>query len=314
MRPFSLLLILLMTSLFAACTPASGSVEDGPVLVRQVTVVPTDLMPTRFLSPTPVRVTPEVLSPLDQVTVDAQFVIVTPTLPPSKTPTTTPTFTPTLTYTPTPTTTNTATATTFLLPTSEFVVITQPVAAPNNRICDSNWFFIQPRPESCPLYPPNASPGVYQEFQNGYMVWVGSQDAIYILYNDAGQPRWEVKRDYFLEGMPESAPEYDSAPASTLWQPRRGFGWLWRADAAVRSRIGWATQQWEEPFSVQVQTGNDGSVFISTPRSAVFVVFPNGLSWDRYLTGGSISGPTGSGGLGTVTDITPLAPIGAPGG
>lgn len=303
---FRVLLVAMLLSVFAACVPVSSGEPDGPVLVREVTVVPSEALPTRVLSPTPIRVTPEIQSPLSQVTVDAQFVIVTPTLPPSKTPTQTPTFTPTLTFTPTPTLTNTATATTFLLPTSEFIAITQPVAAPNNRICDSNWFFIQPRPQSCPMYPPNASAGVYQEFQNGYMIWVGSQDAIYLLYGDQGSPRWEVRRDYFLEGMSESAVEYDNAPLSNLWQPRRGFGWLWRADANIRSRIGWATQQWEEPFSVQVQTANDGAIFVSTPRGTVFALFPSGLNWEKYLTGSQ-------GGLGTVTQITPIAPI-VPGG
>lgn len=275
--------VLLLMLALAACGAEDAS-QDGPVLLQEVTVAPTDVQPTRVLSPTPLRPTPEVLSPLENITVEAQFVIVTPTLPPSKTPTQTPTFTPTPTLTPTPTPTSTATATTFLLPTSEIIEVTEAVAAPNDQICDTNWFFIQPRPESCPLYEPAASNGVFQEFENGYMVWVGSQDAIYVLYNDAVQPRWQVFRDYFNEGMPEESPEYADAPREGTWQPRRGFGLLWRDNAAVRNRIGWAVQEWEQPYSVQVQTGNDGTIFISTPRSILFGLLPSGVNWSQYPT------------------------------
>lgn len=266
--------------LAAGCVPERA--PQGPRLIQEVTLAPTEVLPTRFLSPTPPRLTPEIVSPLNNVTVDAQFVVVTPTLPPSKTPTPTPTFTPTPTITPTATMTNTSTATAFLLPTSELIALTAPVAVPNERICDSNWFFIQPRPDSCPLYPPNASAGVYQEFQNGTMIWVGSQDAIYVLFNDLAIPRWQVFRDFFDDGMAEESPDYIDAPHPTLWQPRRGFGLLWRDSAVVRNRIGWATQQWEEPYSVQVQTADNGSVFLNTPSTNVVALFPNGINWNRY--------------------------------
>jgi hypothetical protein len=215
-----------------------------------------------------------VLSPLNRVTVDAQFVVVTPTFPPSKTPTPTPTETPTPTATPTATSTTTSTATAFLLPTSEFEEVTQIVPVPNERICDSNWFFIEPRPANCPLYPPNASAGVYQEFENGIMLWVGSLDAIYVLYHDPRLPRWEAYRDFFEEGMAEESTDYAGAPTETLWQPRRGFGLLWRDSALVRNRIGWETQQWEQPYSVQAQTTENGKIFLSTPCSNVFALFP----------------------------------------
>src|SRR5690348_16357825 len=85
-----LLLFCLIVAL-AACEPANPS-GDGPLLVREVTLVPTEIGPTRFLSPTPIqatqaRPTGEVVSPLDVVTADARYIVVTPTLPPSKTPT-----------------------------------------------------------------------------------------------------------------------------------------------------------------------------------------------------------------------------------
>lgn len=272
--------------LLAACGSQSPAVNTGPRLVMDVTLAPTTPVVTRVLSPTPlVTATPptrEVLSPLELPTVDADFILVTPTLPPSKTPTQTPTITTTPTQSPTPSVTVTATATLPAFPTSIIQPITAVVAAPIQQICDSTWFFIEQRPANCPLAPPTVTQGVYQPFQNGYMIWLQSQDAIYVFYNDLVQPRWEVYRDQFDEGMPEDDPNFGEPPASGLWRPRRGFGMLWRSNSTVRDRIGWAVEQWEKPYSAQVQAAGDGSFFVNDATGAVFSVFPNGVEWGRY--------------------------------
>jgi hypothetical protein len=269
----------------AACTPPTDTPNNGLKLVSDVTLAPmTAVLQLQPLpqGATPVPPTPEVLSPLQQVTVDANFVLVTPTLPPSKTPTLTPTQSLTPTTTPTATTTVTVTATALVLPTSVIIPITREVAAPVQEVCASTWFFIQPRPPSCPLNPPNASQGVYQTFQNGYMVWVSSQDAIYVLYNDGLSPRWSAFRDYFTEGMPEVVGEYLNAPAPGLWQPRRGFGLLWRSNEGIRNRLGWGTMEWEQPYSVSVQTSRDGTLFISRPTTGIFALMPSNVAWNLY--------------------------------
>lgn len=275
--------------IITACQPTAITTVDGPVLVQQATVVATNNPLPQLVTPIPsaqipIRPTSEVMSPLDQVTVDAQFVIVTPTLPPSKTPTPTATQTETPTITPTTTMTNTATSTAFLLPTSEFIAITQPAAANANAICDTNWFFIEPRPNSCPQQPATASNGVFQQFQYGYMIWVGALDAIYVLYQDANQPRWEPYRDFFEETNPTMA-YLDADPRELspgYWSPRRGFGLLWEQNVEVRNRVGSAIQQWEQPYSVQVQTSSDGTIFISTPENFVFALIPNRINWEQY--------------------------------
>lgn len=268
---------------FTACTAPSEPIS-GLRLVSDVTLGPATLIPpTRIISPTPPPVTPEIVSPLQAITLDAAYVLVTPTLPPSKTPTLTPTQSLTPTQTQTPTTTVTATATIFLLPTSVIIPVTREVAAPANEVCETTWFFIQPRPPACPVNPPNSTQGVYQEFQTGYMIWVQSQDAIYVLYNDNRSPRWQVFRDYYVDGMDEVAGEYLEAPSPGLWQPRRGFGLLWRGDQILRSRVGWATQEWELPYPVKVQTARDGAIFISQPGdTAVFSLMPGGANWTLY--------------------------------
>jgi hypothetical protein len=290
------ILVCVLGVVLMACAPEGPTVPSGPVLVQQNTIEPTLAVPTRLLTETPfpnaqvdvsaptnIPANLEVLSPLEVVTVQADFIFVTPTHPPSKTPTTTPTFTPTITITPSPTVTVTATATRQLFPTSVIMPVEAPVSAPVDRICDSQWFFLEPRPASCPMAPPTASQGVYQEFENGYMIWLGALQAIYVMYNDYSYPRWQVFRDSFNENtMPWDDPQYANAPRANIWQPRRGFGLLWRGDANVRNRIGWATMEWESPYSMTVQQSADNSLFLTDPSNRVFGLFSNGTEWQRY--------------------------------
>ena len=279
-----LFLSLLLLVILTACD-ANQSDSSVPRLVQEVTLPPVTASPTRILSPTPEpQTTSEIVSPLDVFTLEAEYILVTPTLPPSKTPTRTPTISPTPTQTPTPSVTVTATATSPLFPTAIIQPVTAIVINPLPQVCDSQWFFIEPRPASCPLSPPTASQGVYQQFQNGFMIWVAPQDAIYVLYNDLTQPRWHVLKDYFEEGMVEDDPAYAVSPIPSTWQPRRGFGMLWRANTAVRGRIGWAVEQWEKPFSVIVQTAADGTIFLSDPVGGVFSLVPGNTNW-QYFSG-----------------------------
>lgn len=293
-----LLLSVFTSFVLAACGgQANTRVDSGPRLIGEISPQPTETALFGVPSPvatqaiaemTPTVSTPlaqptgEVRSPLQVATVEADFVLVTPTLPPTKTPTLTPTITQTPTRTPTPTLTATATATRPQFPTSVVIPVTAVIPQPLPQVCDSTWFFSEPRPPSCPLNPPLTGQGVFQAFQNGYMIWVGAQDAIYVFYNDSAAPRWEVRRDQFNEGMPEADAAYDDAPSPNTWQPRRGFGLLWRTDATIRNRIGWATQEWEQGYSVQVQTAGDGTVFISAADGSVFSAVPGGMLWNRY--------------------------------
>lgn len=135
------------------------------------------------------------------------------------------------------------------------------------------------------------------------MVWVGSLNLIYIMYSDGQAPRWMAYRDYFVEGMAETAGEYNNAPAPNLWQPRRGFGLLWRSNPAIRNRIGWAVQEWEQPYSVQIQRAVDGTIYISQPYpNTVFMLFANNTNWQQY--GINQSAP--------LVPIAPSAPDGMP--
>lgn len=294
------LLFLALLALFAlsACaTDPMGS--DGPRLLEEVALEATTPAPTRILSPTPSREggaaepTPitmmsELLSPLEVVTIEADFVVITPTLPPSKTPTVTPSNTSTPTITPTPSLTATSTLTQPAFPTSVIIPVTAPVINPIDELCDTQWEYIQPPPDGCPLAPPTVGQGVYQTFERGHMIWVGPWQAIYVLFDDGSAPFWTRYHDSFDENIhPWEDPGLNDSPERppNTWQPWRGFGKLWRESPReqIYSRVGWATMEREQPFSVRVQMRSDGTLFVNDSNGRVFQLTPGG-TWTMYAS------------------------------
>lgn len=296
MKPSRLIFVLLAV-LIAACVPRPA--PDGDLrLLADVTLAPTTPPPTVTSSFTPdpsitaTDIPPtntqssERVSPLQIVTQEADVVIVTPTLPPSKTPSVTPTSTTSPTVSPTPTTTVTATATTFQFPTVVFTPIPAVVSQPVDELCLTNWTFIQPPPQGCPLAPATVGQGVYQTFERGHMVWVSAWDAIFVMFSDGARPYWRRYPDTFDEAIhPWDAPELDNSPSRppNTWQPRRGFGKLWRETAPeeILNRVGWGTIEKEMPYSVKVQTRADGTVFVNDAFGRVFMLTPGGV-WTIY--------------------------------
>lgn len=234
----------------------------------------------------------------------------TPTLLPSKTPTVTPTETliPTITNTPT------ITATATLTPTSDQFVFDGPgqsssseataiaegftgeqnpflninpqglnnpsSSAPSTQCAGTPWFFNATLP-GCPIEGPTTGIGVFQRFETGYMIWLESNDRIYVMYNTAEQPRWQMFDDPYVEGAPERDNAWhtkEQQPPQT-WQPRRGFGEVWRQYSDVRFRIGWAVQEWETIYSPRYQLGEDGGISIEGPSGGVFYLEPRGSEW-----------------------------------
>ncbi len=284
-------LLLAALMLFAACVPERAAPPGGVQLVQDVTLAATTPAATRVLSPTPSPVvipisTSELNSPLEIVTAESSFVLVTPTLPPSKTPTNTATQTSTATPTPRPTITpNLAISTPIPIPpinNNGIVPLPTPLGS-NSGVsgCTIPWFFTQLVPTACALNPAVSGSGAFEQFQNGFMLWMGEQHAIYVLYDTANYPRWQVFNDIFQDGMPDTDPAYDNAPPNA-WQPRRGFGLLWRSNPSLRDRIGWGVTQYETPYTIQIQTGSDGTIYMNEPRGGVFTLSPNSSDWKRY--------------------------------
>lgn len=271
--PYWIVLLLVLV----ACT-SDPNVAVGPRLVQEVTLEPTAIMPTRSLSPTPSPIAIPVVAS-EQVAATATagtpgFVLVTATLPPSKTPTPTATITPTFTATIPPTISQ------IVLVTQPYPFYSGPSANQGGPPCPANWFFAQPVVSVCPLSNALVSAAAYQPFQQGVMIWIQSQDAIYSVYDGATLPRWEVFRDTYVEGAPEEDMS-SSAPPFT-WQPRRGFGEVWRNHPDVRQRLGWAISEKEEPYTAQVQIAADGTIFLAEPRGGIISLQAGGQSWGRY--------------------------------
>jgi len=119
--------------------------------------------------------------------------------------------------------------------------------------CRYGYFFANG--PGCPAGDPMTSQAGYQPFQNGRMVWLKelkngntvTPNQIIVLYNDG---RWARFDDTWQEGQPEIDPGI-VAPEG-LMQPKRGFGKLWRSNADVRNRLGWATVE-EKPYIATYQ-------------------------------------------------------------
>jgi hypothetical protein len=82
-----------------------------------------------------------------------------------------------------------------------------------------------------------------QDFEHGYMLWISATQQIWVLFNvpennfQAGE--WQSYPDTFVEGEPEIDPNLN--PPVGKYQPKRGFGKLWRNTPEVKERLGWAT-------------------------------------------------------------------------
>jgi hypothetical protein len=253
-----------------------------------------------------------VVDPIVTAEQQEAVMMVTPTLQPSKTPTVTPTQTliPTITTTPTTTVTASPTPTDdqFTLPTNAPAAQSQATSvaanAPSGNIdfnppppsnssdvaaqCTANpWWFREGlyAPPVCPQEQPITGHGVFQRFENGYMLWLENNDKIYVLYQTAEQPRWQIFDDPYVEGDPEldfSWIAREQQPPQS-YQPRRGFGELWRGREDVRFRIGWAIQEWETIYTPRFQRGEDGSMTIEHPAGGVFFLAARGSDWFLYL-------------------------------
>lgn len=339
---YLVLLLLILT----ACAP---NIEPGPRLVQDVTLVPrtltntrvpsatseTDILPTLMITATPMfsaavaspsgaglpAVTSELNSPLEVVTVQADFIFVTPTLPPSKTPTETPTITTTPTISPTPSMTATDTATAPIFPTSVFTPTPAPVINPLPQVCDTLWPWLPIPPTGCPLTRPTARNGVFQSFTTGpgaspgYMFWVDfppyaespdndieGDDTIYVLYGDG---TWEKHADFFVDpppaGPPSTEPVLDNDRPGwcfpqgmnpLCYQPARGFGLLWRnsyyTDRRIYNKIGWGSIPAEIPYQslkYYEEPMMNGTIYLNDPQENVFALF----SYGRWIMYGSQS-------------------------
>jgi hypothetical protein len=149
--------------------------------------------------------------------------------------------------------------------------------------CPDQWFFANP-PAGCPYGPSTLVQMAAEHFEHGLMLWVSSQNYIYMLFGDGGSPHWASVANGWVQGQPESDPSL--IPPAGLFQPIRGFGVAWRASdvtlgQVVRDRLGWAT----DPESAltggyQCDTAPKyNTCYISGPGGVVYVLKPEFSGW-----------------------------------
>jgi hypothetical protein len=82
-----------------------------------------------------------------------------------------------------------------------------------------------------------------QDFEHGYMFWISTAKVIWILYygpeDNSKAGEWQSYSDTFVDGEQEMDPAL--TPPEGKYQPKRGFGKLWRNSPDIKSALGWAT-------------------------------------------------------------------------
>jgi hypothetical protein len=82
----------------------------------------------------------------------------------------------------------------------------------------------------------------HQDFENGYMFWVSTEDQIWVLVNNPGQMgtgRWEIYPDTWAEG--DAEPTYAGDVPTGRLVPTRGFGKVWSSVPGLAEELGLAT-------------------------------------------------------------------------
>ena len=116
--------------------------------------------------------------------------------------------------------------------------------------------------------------GAEQTFERGLMFWRSDTNRIYVLRSDQ---TWQLYDDTWREGDQEWDPNI--LVPTGLYQPKRGFGKVWRDQSGVRSALGWATTE-ERGLTMAVQPFDGGMMLWSNIRGT-FVLYNDG-TWARY--------------------------------
>ena len=191
---------------------------------------------------------------------------VAPTSTPTRTPTTAaPTATPAA-PTPTPTATP-ALPPCSITPILGFGRIWSTYATVRNRL-------------GCPVEIEKNTWSAEETFIGGYMFWRGDLKLIYVLYNDG---TWQSFIDTWAEGQLEWDPGI--VPPSGYFQPKRGFGKVWREQlvrpgVTVRDKISWATTE-ERGLNASWQAYT-GGLMLWSDTLGIFVLYYDNSTWSRY--------------------------------
>lgn len=146
--------------------------------------------------------------------------------------------------------------------------------------CPDVWFF-SPAPAECPAGPARETALIEQQFERGRMLYVGTSNLVYALFNDGAAPAWVVFENRYNPATdPESDPNFPNPPG--LYQPLRILGFLWRGRDAVRNRLGLGIEP-EASYNgfIQSATTLDGetTLYVTSADSNVLQLLPEGSLW-----------------------------------
>lgn len=138
---------------------------------------------------------------------------------------------------------------------------------------------------------PIASEELY--FEGGHMVWRPDVGLIYVLFDTPWQPEgWGAFVDTFQPSDPESDPLIaDPTPAAGVavyMQPQGRFGKLWRENAWLRERLGWAQVPYDGEGAAMSSIAFNGVVqdfehgVLLWNGDVCFVLRNDDMSWDMY--------------------------------
>jgi hypothetical protein len=107
------------------------------------------------------------------------------------------------------------------------------------------------------------------------MFWREDLRRIYVLYNNH---TWQTFTDTWEQGDPEYDPSI--VPPAGFYQPKLGFGKVWREQPGVRDNLGWATMQ-ERGLWASIEPFEEGLMIWSDVKG-IFVLYNDG-TWEHYL-------------------------------
>ncbi len=143
-----------------------------------------------------------------------------------------------------------------------------------------------PPTDRCPAEP-LSGPAVQQPFENGFMIWLSAERAVYVFYEPEGgraTAHFQTYEDEFQEGDRESDPSI--LPPADLYQPVRQLGLVWRTNPDVREMLGWATAP-ETPFDTWSQRYRGETVYdlvtlIQGKDGTIYILKDLNDSWEIY--------------------------------
>ncbi|MDI7276259.1 MAG: PA14 domain-containing protein [Anaerolineae bacterium] len=125
----------------------------------------------------------------------------------------------------------------------------------------------------CATQPEKSGWMAEQTFIGGKMFWRQDTDVIYVLFNNG---TWQQFPNTWFAGEPETDPNI--VPPAGYYQPRRGFGELWRNNSIVRSALSWGTIE-ERGFSGAVEPFERG-LMLWSPQLGTYALCNDG-KWVR---------------------------------